>query len=431
MKRELVYYDENGILTLTERDTDLSNVRCSRLLKGKDAVNHLTNIFNDKIEFTRRIAEDEKVVQFSNYFVRLGDYHDIKSDASLKPLMNILNKYEKGKMDDREKKVKRVNKYTFRRLVAAGLLAGLISGTAVGIKALSGGKKTNAEEMPFINSNIADEDNIPTVNIYDENISESSPTIEATDESYVPTPTVSPTPTATAMPTPTVTPTAEPINEVKIEYEDRTNTEDAKNTTILYKDIIEANALQYGLDPNVVLAIATQERGVHSSTIDPGGATGLMQIQNAAWIGETIKAYNFNTQQEEKLLITQEGIADLNTNIKIGCMIFQSALKEVNYNIIAAIQNYNYGVGNMNKLLSYYMDATNKTKEEILNDPLDCGWLEYRNYIKAGDKKYVEHILSYVGDNPNLTFAKQDGTLVNINVRNTEAVKSANSVNMK
>lgn len=34
----------------------------------------------------------------------------------------------------------------------------------------------------------------------------------------------------------------------------------------------------YGVDPALVLAVATQERGIHSSVTDTGGATGLMQI---------------------------------------------------------------------------------------------------------------------------------------------------------
>ena len=111
--------------------------------------------------------------------------------------------------------------------------------------------------------------------------------------------------------------------EIFIEFKDRSQTEKARITKAYYQSTIEKYAKMYGLDPRIILAIATQERGIHSDTMDAGGATGLMQIQNEVWIGKNLTAYNYEKNEYETVYVTKQYLSDVFKNIKYGCMIFQ------------------------------------------------------------------------------------------------------------
>lgn len=175
---------------------------------------------------------------------------------------------------------------------------------------------------------------------------------------------------------------------------DETDTTKAEKTKDLYYDIIEKYANMYGLDPSIMLAIATQERGVHSNEVDSGGAIGLMQVQVSVWNGNDIKVYNYETESYETIHITLDKLRDINFNIKVGCAIYQNYLNQMQGNKIAAIQTYNMGPGSVNKIINSYCYATGKTKDEVLKSN-DLGWLDYRNSSYPGDPDYVEHVLRY------------------------------------
>lgn len=189
---------------------------------------------------------------------------------------------------------------------------------------------------------------------------------------------------------------------------DRTDSDKFINTKKNYGSIIEKVSLEYGLDPSVMLAIATQESGVHNINSN-GPAIGLMQIEKSVWNNQDISAFNYNTNSYETQHITTEKLKDLEFNIRVSCMIFQKCLKETNYNIPVAIQMYNYGYGNIIKTMKlYYGDNINYN--EIINDK-NNSWLDARNQIKVGDKNYLEHVLSYIEDDNNLSF-KNNNVLV-------------------
>ena len=176
---------------------------------------------------------------------------------------------------------------------------------------------------------------------------------------------------------------------------DSDDIEKAAKTRELYYDIIEEYANMYGLDPDIICAIATQERGVHSDTVDPGGAIGLMQIQVEVWNNKDINAYNYDTNTNEKVHITLDNLKDASFNIKVGCMIFQNYLNEMNGNLTAAIQCYNMGPGSVNSMINKYCKDNNITRSELLNSN-DNGWLNYRNSSYPGDPRYAEHVSRYI-----------------------------------
>lgn len=205
---------------------------------------------------------------------------------------------------------------------------------------------------------------------------------------------------------------AQDVLESKENYDvslmDRTDSDKFINTKKKYGSIIEKISLEYGLDPNIMLAIATQESGVHNINSN-GPAIGLMQIEKSVWNNQDISAFNYNTNSYETQHITTEKLKDLKFNIRVSCMIFQKCLKETNYNIPVAIQMYNYGYGNILKTISNYYNGNVDSKEIFKSNDLD--WLDARSTISAGDKEYLEHVLSYVEDKDNICFKKDDGNI--------------------
>lgn len=176
---------------------------------------------------------------------------------------------------------------------------------------------------------------------------------------------------------------------------DRTDSKKAIIARENYEDMISKYCNRYGLDSEVLLAIATQERGVHSSVRDKGGAIGLMQVEVGVWNNESLSVKNVIENKYETINITEEKLSEADFNIKTGCAIFQDCLKKMDGNIFAAIQCYNMGYGNMLKILNSYAKDSGTSVDNILKNNEDLGWLEYRSIINVGDKEYLENVLSY------------------------------------
>ena len=211
---------------------------------------------------------------------------------------------------------------------------------------------------------------------------------------------------------------ASPI--ISLDIKDSTDSEKYLFAKESYFSVIEKYAKQYGLDPNLVLALVTQERGIHSTQVDSGGGLGLCQIQidgDWNWNNKEISAYNFNTNSWENAVIKKEEIKGLEQNVKIGCMLLQITFREQNYNIPRAIQAYNYGSSYMNNVVNACSYSTGCTFEE-LNDPTNLSWLDYRSIIKSGDPYYLENVLQYVPDGTNMEFRTPDNEVITLTFNN-------------
>lgn len=218
------------------------------------------------------------------------------------------------------------------------------------------------------------------------------------------------TTTTTSATTTTVPETTAPVEEPKqieptvvyLNFRDLSDTEKAQKAKDNYFDIIKKYAYKYGLDPELILSIATQERGVHSSSIDKGGAIGLMQIQYNVWKNETIVYYEQNEEtgafEKKKMTITRDKLEDVDTNIQIGCLIFQECLRNSKYNIPIAIQMYNMGIGTMNRIIDRYAYSNGIKRADVYNNMSDIGWTKYRSGY-SGDPKYLEHVNEWTFDN--------------------------------
>lgn len=161
--------------------------------------------------------------------------------------------------------------------------------------------------------------------------------------------------------------------------------------TLRYKDIFDKYGHEFGIDSNLLIALATNESsGIHDIDYDEPDI-GIMQIEWSVWLNKKVKAYNYEKNEFDSLIITNDVIESLEGNIKAGTMILQENInKTVRYGyddklinasdiLPYSLQRYNMGVGNMQKLLR-----------------MGGNWKDNRNEITAGDSKYFEHVLAYL-----------------------------------
>lgn len=192
--------------------------------------------------------------------------------------------------------------------------------------------------------------------------------------------------------------------EFSYEYSDVGDNE-ALDNAYEYNYYFELYGNMYGIDAKLLALIAAQESsGIHKNYSENGFATGLMGIENV-WSGETVRAYNYQTQEMEQMTIDYDRVgSDVDYNIKVGAMIFQQKFNAAVKNrgnlfsenelLAYGIQKYNLGVGNSARLF------------KIGNGD----WIDNREYISSGDNRYFEHVLSRLnnGDTINLMYYDED-----------------------
>ena len=177
----------------------------------------------------------------------------------------------------------------------------------------------------------------------------------------------------------------------------------------------------YGIDPNLAIAIACQERGEHSESPDSGGGLGLYQIQvegdGFKWEGKEVTAYNFETNSYETYKIETENVKNLEENIKAGLMILQDDLRRNNYNIALSVQEYNMGYPGVQKAMQLASDELNIEKS-IFSNVENTEWINYRRQVGYGDPLYLEHVFRYIDDDEVLHFRIPDGSTLDVRYDN-------------
>lgn len=440
MKEIEIYYGDNkDLLAMEFIYNDKGRRILNRKIKGSEVKIFLDKLSNTPIKGRKNIDNVFELIIYDDICIELYNYNKIKKDDVLHDYLEKIDEFESKKIATLSPKVKRENKYVGRKIIITGVLTAILLGSGYAIKRSKDTYNTDNDlEETYTyttkptadNIKVAFETQIPNINDTDlaKPINTVTPIITSTTTSENTT-----APETTTMPETTsiklndndeIIEIEEYDNKyIYLEYEDRSNSEKALKTKELYGETIEKYATMYGLDPKLVLALATQERGIHSPTMDAGGATGLMQIQNSIWVGNSVTAYNFETGKNESLHITLDILANCENNIQAGCMILQNCMKENEYNYLLSIQAYNMGTTGTRKAITTYSNVNGQSKEDIITNPYDCGWLEYRDGIN-GDPNYVEHVLSYMGNNIDTYIYTTDGKLITYSIRNYENIKS-------
>ena len=340
--------------------------------------------------------------------------------------------HQKGlqKEEKPKKKVVRSNRHRNAKIaISLALLAAL---TALVVKYSSKDNETkevNKIKTTSIDNGIPNEDKEKIKIVYPTN---DKP--EIMPEPVINTvPEVTPTPTPTPNPTPVTEITEEEENVdgvIRLEADNETESKKLFMTDAYYHDAITKTAQEFGLDPNLVMAIATHERGIHSETTDLNGGIGLFQIQVRGgwnWDGKEITAYDFNKGDYVTETITEEYASDIFQNIRLGCMMLQNSLVARNYNIPQSVMQYNYGGTYLDKVLNACSLETGYSIRE-LNNPNNLEWLNYRDIIKGGDSLYLENVFKYIEDGTVLTFKTPDGKTLNYKYEN---LKQENKITRK
>lgn len=207
-----------------------------------------------------------------------------------------------------------------------------------------------------------------------------------------------------------------------IAYDNEFDEEKYQNVYDNCNDYIQVRAPRWGVSPSLAQGMVTQETGAYY--------TNLMQIQFNSWHDQEITLYNYETGKMETIIltnnpdgyvrkpdtqyITEKDLENPKTNISVGCIILQYSYEKMHHNIPLAIQCYNFGTGNMEKVLEEAALNLGISVDEILDDPTNTDWLEYRDIIDVGDKNYLEHVIRYV-PNPEdeiwMNYIDEDGNI--------------------
>lgn len=397
MKKVWLYIDDRGQLNLSFYKNETDDKPFKKFV-GRQCYPYIDKLFNGKMKNRKRINDiGDHTFIYNNYYIDVFDLESVLEKYGTKPILEDITAYESLQTAKKIKKLKvqRRNKRIKVRATAAGIALILISGVAAGIV---GNKKSNSN--PFTITSEREIDDFLEEDIIKEE--EKEVTVDIKAEKNV-----------------VDTEEKEQKEVIELNYEDNSDERKAFVAKSYYGEAITKYANRYGVDPLIMMGIATQERGIHSEEKDKGGATGLMQIQNNVWKGKELTAFNYETNKYETMIVDESKLSDVFYNIEVGCKIFQNNLKEMKGNRLAAIQCYNMGADNMYKILKEYSRLTGKTIKQILADQTDCGWLDYRDIIKVdgkqiGDKEYVEHVLSWIGSEVNLNTFLQDGEEVTL-----------------
>jgi len=186
---------------------------------------------------------------------------------------------------------------------------------------------------------------------------------------------------------------------------DDTDNPEFTQTKQKYESIAKEVGEKYGVSPELILAMITQE--------SRGKIDNLMQIQFSSWKDELLSSYNFTNGILEKYVLTDnpenydESVTtisrdDLNNpyiNVLVGTLCLRKTAANFNYNLPLSIQAYNLGTTNMYKVLETTSYYTNKTIDEIKNNPLDVSYMDYTNVVNVGDSNYLKNILKFVESN--------------------------------
>jgi soluble lytic murein transglycosylase len=141
---------------------------------------------------------------------------------------------------------------------------------------------------------------------------------------------------------------------------------------VLYRELIEANAAEQGLDPGWIYGVVRQESAFVVDARSPVGALGLMQLMPATgrFAG---RKYNIAVRSNQALL-------DIQNNLKLGASYLKEVLTRNRGNQTLATAAYNAGPNRVNS----WLPAT----------PLDAEiWVETIPFNETRD--YVKNVLAY------------------------------------
>lgn len=190
-------------------------------------------------------------------------------------------------------------------------------------------------------------------------------------------------------------------------------------------NVVEKYANQYGISPNLPMAVLTQESGGDNSFRD-----GLMQIQFWSWEDMPVRAYNFETGKTDTIVLTntpnkyknsgytvytREDLRNPEINIKCGIIFLRYSILNLDGNIAYGTYAYNMGVTNIINLIERYIAQNPElTFDEVIEDTTHINNLVdlAKQTIDVGDWNYPNNVVQYAeGEEFSIKLIQDDGSI--------------------
>ncbi len=141
---------------------------------------------------------------------------------------------------------------------------------------------------------------------------------------------------------------------------------------LLYRDVIESNAAEYGIDPSWVYGVVRQESAFVVDARSQAGALGLMQLMPST--GRLAgRKLNMRIRSNQALL-------NIENNLRLGASYLKEVLGRNNGNQVLATASYNAG--------------PNRVSAWLPDKAIDADiWVETIPYSETRD--YVKNVMSY------------------------------------
>ena len=205
---------------------------------------------------------------------------------------------------------------------------------------------------------------------------------------------------------------------------DNSNSQKAVDARRWYGTVAEY-AEQYGMSPNLPMAVLTQESGGDNSFRD-----GLMQIQFWSWENQPVRAYNFNTGKTDTIVLsntpakyagtgytvyTEKDLKNPEINIKCGIIFLRYSILNLDDNIAYGTFAYNMGVTNIVNLVERYASIHGLDFEDVIEDTSHINGLVdlAKETIDVGDWNYPNNVVQYAqGDEFEFKSIADDGSII-------------------
>lgn len=210
-----------------------------------------------------------------------------------------------------------------------------------------------------------------------------------------------------------------PIDTAYLRYDDLTNTNTYIGAYEDYYSIVEKYANKWGISPNIIMAMLTQESA--------GKKVNLMQIQFDSWHDQVLTEYDFVNGRYQSIVltdtpekyagqnitvITREDLNNKVTNISVACVILRYCLEQMDFNVLAAIQAYNLGCPNMDKVMNETSRNVGVSVDDLLSDQTNTEFTNYTHIVDCGDPNYVANVFRYLTDGEiTIQILNEDGSV--------------------
>lgn len=171
------------------------------------------------------------------------------------------------------------------------------------------------------------------------------------------------------------------------------------SNVLSYSDIFKKAGDQYGIDPNILVAVCMQESGGVNYSYRSDGtaypAWGIMQIE---YTNE--KAFSLFGYDTTGVRWTLEDRLDPEKAVPYAAYLLSEALYKYDADYAKMLQSYNFGETVLDRIIAAKGDGWLNERKNAVDYVTNWGYDTY------GDKLYIEHVLAYYHNNIDYVGAK-------------------------